>query len=92
MMTDSSIAEKRRDLGYPSESSRSREIIQVFYDLLKHESLIQLLGPRKGFFSVVERRRLYDVLERYGLPIDDPDALIAEVKKLMRQTADTSSR
>ena len=91
-MQDSTVADKRFYISYPSDRSRSEEIWQVLLDLLKHEQRIADFGPRKAFPSVVERKRLYDILERYGLPIDDPTELIDTVLSLRRKGGTTCSQ
>jgi len=81
-MQDATTAENRLYISYPSEVSYATEVYQAFLDVLKHEQRIRDFGPRKAFPSVVERSQLYEVLRRKGLPVDDPDALIAEIVRL----------
>jgi len=66
-MTDGDLAEKRCfKFGFPSEASRDEEVKQVIRDWMWHDARVQELGRYKGFFHVIERKRLERVLERYG--------------------------
>lgn len=65
-MTDGSIAERRRVLGFPSEDSRHEEYLQALRDYVYHDSKVQELGRYKGFFHIIERARLAKVIDSYG--------------------------
>lgn len=66
-MTDSSVADKRRRLGFPSERSRKEEYEQVLRDWIWHDQKVQELGRYKGFFHVIERARLERIIESYDV-------------------------
>lgn len=66
-MTNSKVAEKRfYKANWPSEQSRQEEINQVIRDWIFHDSMVAALGPKRGFFHVIERKQLERLLERYG--------------------------
>lgn len=66
-MTDSELATRRfYKANWPSEQSRQEEINQVIRSYLFHDSMVAALGPKRGFFHVIERKKLADLLERYG--------------------------
>ena len=63
-MTDGELAERRMALGHPSNESWLEETRQVYQDYLFHDREVQRLGRYKGFFHIVERARLFAILER----------------------------
>lgn len=81
-MRDSTLADKRFSLSYPSDTSLKTEILQVIFSYLTHLQRIQDLGPRKGFHSIVEASHIERTLERYHVPVYDPDAFISYIRDL----------
>jgi len=89
-MTEATLAERRFYLLYPTERSWKQEVLACFHAYLTECRLVQELGPRKSFFHIIERRKLADILARWGVPMDDPDDTIAYILELQRALQDSA--
>lgn len=85
MSTDSTTADRRFYLSYPSTSSFQREIFETFCDYLKHAAAAASMPSYKAFHHIVQRAQLSETLTRWGVPMDDPSAALDYFEELQEQ-------
>ena len=82
MMEDSTLIDKRFHIQYPSEASQREEIRTAMNAWLQNLHYVHDLGPRKGFYYLMQAKQIEKTLRRWKVPVDNPDDFVAYYKEL----------